>query len=383
MNQVNKIFRISMISLSLALVFTNGMAQEYNSEGQAVGWTAARYDNSWAAQVGGRFLPEINFRVPAGSKLWFEGEFSANAAGSWTNMSENEKFYLKIKPYRAWLKIGSDQFELRAGLQKINFGAATMLRSLMWFDRIDPRDPLQLTDGVQGLLGRYYFLNNANIWLWGLYGNSGTRGWEYLKSNQHRPEFGGRLQLPAPRSEIAFTYNNREVEDSLVIAGSSTGSFHFNEQKFAVDIKADLEIGIWAEGVLKYSNTDIIPGYEKMITLGADYTFGIGNGLLLTFEYLGLSASDNLFSDTRSVTGFAGLSANYPISLVAGISAIVYYNPGSGDLYRFVNMALDYDRFSFYFIGFWNPSNYQLLNMKNETTMFSGSGLQVMAVFNY
>jgi len=54
-------------------------------------------------------------------------------------------------------------------LQKINFGSATLFRLLMWFDRIDPRDPLKLTDGVYGLLLRYYFHNNTNIWLWGLY----------------------------------------------------------------------------------------------------------------------------------------------------------------------------------------------------------------------
>ena len=69
------------------------------------------------------------------------------------------------------MRYSSDQFELRLGLQKINFGSASMLRPLMWFDQMDPRDPLHLTDGVWGLLARYYFLNNANIWLWGLYGN--------------------------------------------------------------------------------------------------------------------------------------------------------------------------------------------------------------------
>ncbi|GAI27146.1 unnamed protein product, partial [marine sediment metagenome] len=59
----------------------------------------------------------------------------------------------------------------------------------MWFDRIDPRDPLQLTDGVYGLLLRQYFLNNANIWVWGLYGNDDLRGWEYLPSEAKSVEF--------------------------------------------------------------------------------------------------------------------------------------------------------------------------------------------------
>ena len=56
-----------------------------------------------------------------------------------------------LKPYRMWLRLSTSQLEIRAGLQKINFGSAALLRPLMWFDRIDPRDPLQLTDGVYGL----------------------------------------------------------------------------------------------------------------------------------------------------------------------------------------------------------------------------------------
>ena len=39
------------------------------------------------------------------------------------------------------------------------------------------------TNGVNALLGRYYFNNNANIWLWGLYGNEDPRGFDITQSN--------------------------------------------------------------------------------------------------------------------------------------------------------------------------------------------------------
>ena len=42
--------------------------------------------------------------------------------------------------------------------QKMNFGSAIILRCLTWFNSIDPRDPLQATDGKTGPLLRYYFL---------------------------------------------------------------------------------------------------------------------------------------------------------------------------------------------------------------------------------
>ena len=51
-------------------------------------------------------------------------------------------------PTAAWLRLSTSRFEARVGLQKINFGSATLFRPLMWFDSLDPRDPLQITDGV-------------------------------------------------------------------------------------------------------------------------------------------------------------------------------------------------------------------------------------------
>lgn len=39
---------------------------------------------------------------------------------------------------------------------------------------------MQLTNGVYGILGRYYFANNANIWFWTLMGNEKTRGFEVI-----------------------------------------------------------------------------------------------------------------------------------------------------------------------------------------------------------
>lgn len=387
-------YKIRLLLLVAGMVVAvNIRSQEVNLEGQLSGWVTARHDKSWASQAGVRYLPEFNFTLPLSRKgqnsengkegnLSFEGEFSLNAISSWTYPSETDNIYEKIKPYRAWIKFGGDQFEIRAGLQKINFGSASMLRSLMWFDRIDARDPLQLTDGVYSLLGRYYFLNNANIWLWGLYGNKGTKGWDYLESDLHRPEFGGRLQLPVPRAEIAFTYNNRLVNDNLPFINSPE-KFSFSEQKLAFDVKADLVIGLWYEGVMKFSNTDLFPRYDRMTTLGSDYTFGIGNGVNMSLEYLNVVTSDEPFKERVSSRSFIGLSANYPLSLVAGLSAIAYLNPDSGDLYRFVNLSLSYDQLSFYFIGFWNPTDYELFNIDNQTTMFTGKGFQVMAVFNY
>ncbi len=108
--------------------------------------------------------------------------------------------------YRGWMRYSGSQFEARAGLQKINFGPAHLLRSLKWFDSIDPRDPQEETGGVQAALFRYYFLNNTNIWLWAIYAKDELKGLESFASKNDSYEFGGRIQYPFKFKIIKFLY---------------------------------------------------------------------------------------------------------------------------------------------------------------------------------
>ncbi len=173
--------------LTFCAVLVSGTiySQSLGFRGQAIGWTTLNPAEPFQAQAGLRYIPELSFSLPAG-KYTLDGEVSANMWLSGTFANDTSAFDRDLAPYRMWVRFSGDQFELRAGLQKINFGSAQMFRPLMWFDYIDPRDPLQLTDGVYGLLARYFFLNNANIWLWGLYGNDKVKGWEIIPSKKNK-----------------------------------------------------------------------------------------------------------------------------------------------------------------------------------------------------
>ncbi len=204
--------------------------------GQVSSWLNFNTGNELPLWGGIRYIPQVNYSVRSESKGLFDTELSFNIYGSGgLHPFDSSSFSGKLKPYRGWIRYSSDQFEIRLGLQKINFGSASMLRPLMWFDQLDPRDPLQLTDGVWGFLGRYYFLNNANIWLWGLYGNNERRGWEVIPVNKRIPEFGGRLQLPVTAGEIAFSYHHR-IADSRDIDESIASFDKIPENKFGFDM---------------------------------------------------------------------------------------------------------------------------------------------------
>ena len=174
----------------------------FKLKGQLDSYAGLNFANPVQFQTGARFIPSLSIGKNLKNNLKFDSEISFNSYldyhfTGWKNDGSDSK----IKPYRLWLRFSSERFELRAGLQKINFGSASMLRPLMWFDQIDPRDPLQLTDGVYGLLGRYYFQNNANAWLWVLWGNDKIKGWETVPSVAKIPELGGRMQFPVPKAK--------------------------------------------------------------------------------------------------------------------------------------------------------------------------------------
>jgi hypothetical protein len=355
-------------------------------KGQADGYAGLNFSDPIQAQTELRFIPMVSAGKTWKNNLRFDSEFSFNSYLDYHITDwKKDNSYSGIKPYRMWLRLSSDRFELRAGLQKINFGSATMLRPLMWFDRMDTRDPLQLTDGVYSLLSRYYFKNNANAWLWVLMGNDKPKGWEIIPSAKWIPEYGGRLQFPVPKGETAISYHHRTADLSkLLLPININGSRNYHEDRIGLDGKWDLGVGLWAEYSLTHSSLDsaYFPQYTKMLTIGMDYTFNIGNGLNMSTEFFRYSASSEVLGKGTD-RNFSLLSANYPFRINNRASCIVYYNWNDKSWYRIINLQRQSDDWTFYLFLFWNPDKVAIYNTGNENNMFAGKGVQIMAVYNF
>jgi hypothetical protein len=387
---------VSAILILRAYLPERSRAQEFSFKGQAVGWVVASQmedrnagnpadvHNVWRGQAGLRYLPDLLLQVPVRKKYSFDAELSANAFGTGLLWSPDSIAWDgKLKPYRAWMKFSGNRFEIRGGLQKINFGSASILRPLMWFDRIDPRDPLQLTDGVWGLLGRYYFLNNANIWVWGLYGNDRTKGWEIIPTVQGAPEFGFRVQVPFPGGEIATTYHYRLADVEKVYPIPYGEPPHVREKRLAIDGKFDYVVGLWFEAVLIHQEIHIPElRYRRMLNLGVDYTFELGNGLHLMSEFFTYGSSEYAFGNGEEIY-FSALSGNYSFNIFNSLNAILFYDWTNREIYNFINWSWQFDKWSFYIMGFWNPQQFDLYQGLEGTNLYAGRGLQLMAVFNH
>ncbi len=377
-------FLIILFTLTIITSINNSYSQQVRFSGQAVGSLAVNPADPFQSLVGLRYLPKLTFEKSWDKGYKIDAEVSLNSWGSgllWRTDSIN--FDHNLSPYRVWLRFSTNQFEARLGLQKINFGSASILRPLMWFDQIDPRDPLQLTDGVKSLLLRYYFLNNANIWVWGLYGNEGPKGWELLPTGKDNFEYGGRVQLPFLTGEVAATFHHRAVDISSLGIDSLSNINLFPENRLGFDGKIDVGVGLWFESsFIHQEHDDIEYGFKRQINLGIDYTFGLGNGLNVLAEYFYNSFSDRFCTSTVD-NHFGGLSVSYPINIIHNVNAIVFYDFTNNEIYRFANWSMTYDKWTYYVMGFWNPDTYALYNIREGTNIYSGWGFQFMVVFNH
>ena len=339
--------------------------------------------NELPVHFGGRYIPQLNYNLEfkENHKLDFEASLNINGSAG-LNPFDSLSSGGQLKPYRLWARYSSRQFEIRAGLQKINFGSASLLRPLMWFDQVDPRDPLKLTNGVWGVLGRYYFLNNTNLWIWGLYGNNKPRGWEYAGTNSHFPELGGRIQLPIPAGEVALSYNYR-VADTRNISDYIPQSSEVKENKLGFDIKLDLVVGCWLEGSWVTKNKKLgIFSNQEILNAGLDYTFGIGNGIYAVAEQL-LASNDETPFAFRNSSSFSLLSLSYPVGLFDNVSGIVYYDWKNKCSYNFLNWQKQFNNITLYLMGYWNPEKYNIPTQGSGQNLFAGRGIQIMFVLNH
>ena len=379
------ILKLTALCTGIVLFACSGRAQSLEPHGQASAWVTGTPAHPSLSQFGIRYIPDLLVDRSIDSGWSVSAEFALNAWGSSPyREGESAAYDGTVKLYRGWARIASENFEVRIGLQKITFGSALLFRPLMWFDQIDPRDPLQLTNGVYGVLARYYLLDNINVWLWGLYGNNETKGWETFATEQRTVEYGGRVQTPLWTGEIGVTYHHRRADlSALTLQRMIRGPGSVPENRLAFDGKWDIGIGAWFEAALIHDETEI-PGlnYQRQGTIGADYTFAVGNGLYVATEYF---RNDNPPEPFASASGleFSGLSMSYPLGILDQLSAIVYRDWSNHEWYRIVTWQRKYDNWSIYLLGYWNPSSLQVFRTAGGTNAFAGTGLQLTAVFNH
>jgi hypothetical protein len=373
-------------------------ASSFTLGGQLSLQSSARFDTRVQPFFSLRFIPQLKFTLaPSASAssssgasrgVTFDGEFSANAYGASLFLPDRPASTSgDVKPYRAWLRLSTSRFEARIGLQKVSFGSATVFRPMMWFDSLDPRDPLQLTDGVCALLLRFYTKGNANVWAWTMYGNGDRRGFDLAPSDKKTPEFGGRVEVPLFKGELAATYHRRKAAiDGLVPVLDPLNPLPVDpvpEDRFGLDGKWDLGVGVWLEGALVHQRTTLLPApYQLSLAAGLDYTFAVGRGLYALFEHFRIESSPRAFTAGLS-RDISAAFVRYPLGLADDLAANVYYDWESRNLYRFLSWRRTSDDLTFTALVFWNPEDLLIFPGQAGSSSFAGAGVQLLLAYYF
>jgi hypothetical protein len=311
-----------------------------------------------------------------------DSEFTGNL---WSTLTATEQQTTETKTdaeiHRLWVRLSDPKTEIRLGLQKINFGPAKILRTLQWFDQLDPRDPTKFTTGVKGSLIRHYFSDDSNFWAWVLYGNSDLLGPVPLHSDQTTPEVGGRFQIPIGSNEFALSAHHRNLNKEKLGAPQSTDDII--ENRIAFDGVWDLVTGMWVEVSLsEFDGIDLLPTRVTMATLGTDYTFDLGNSLYTAIEIKGIKSS---FSNSEPTETFLfAINQTYTLGLIDQINAIWVGCFDCQDTNLSIDYLRTYDRWLYSIGGFYqkSDSNNETMDSVAETNPLEGKGVKLTVQVN-
>jgi len=353
-----------------------GRKLQFDFRGQLSAWALETRDRgTWWSNSGVRYIPQLRVKKPFGSGSAIDLEASANSFAAYQSGDQDRD--PEVELYRLKLRYSGRQTEARVGLQKINFGPGYLLRPLRWFDQLDPRDPLQLTEGVWGLRCRYDGMNNASLWLWALYGNGDLKGYEAFPTSSGIPEFGWRVQYPALRGEIAATLHTRRVD------ADAFGVRNLRENRFALDARWDIGVGLWVESVFQHQDSSVLPyEWQKMVSLGMDYTLGIGSGLHVLGEHMTAAFSTEPFQWDEDFQTSA-FSLSYSIGFFDGVTAVGYYNWDARQYGQYLSWQRTYDHFIIQLSGFHYPQSTGDDVRMAQSRLGVGYGGQLQVIYNH
>ena len=242
------------------------------------------------------------------------------------------------KSHRYWVRYSSDKLEARLGLQKIAFGPSQVLRTLSWFDTIDPEDPTEQTEGIKAFRLRYFPSNTVSMWAW------------VINNDKDTLSIGGRGEFSTSLGEWGLTYHQDP---------SKSGTHNH----LALDYRYDGFIGFWNESAIIQSDNMGI----NMVTVGADYTLPIGNGILVMTESMLISSKGNTFTSSQTLTAF---TASMPMGMFYNLMLISTLHWDENNSYNYLRFSSAFDSFSINCMASINPREV-------------GNSIQLMFIYNH
>ncbi|MCK4579171.1 MAG: hypothetical protein KAU50_10300, partial [Candidatus Marinimicrobia bacterium] len=148
-----------------------------------------------------------------------------------------------------------------------------------------------------------------------------------------------------------------------------------NQRRIAIDFRFDGFVGLWTEAYVMYlDNTK----YSTSYMIGGDYTFPLGQGLLMMTEH-SLTRYDRL-----DVGPVSSVLVSYPISMFDQAMLILVNDWENKRTYNYLRWSRAYDNLSFNLMLSLNPrrSAYEEAPLPVALAGF-GSSINFMIVYNH
>ncbi len=315
---------------------------------------------SFETNVG--YIPTFSFfkGMPNDQLVDMEWAYRLDRSYSGQSLLYNNKSH-----HRYWVRYSNEKLEARLGLQKIIFGPSQVLRTLSWFDTINLMDPTGQTDGVQAFRLRWFPSNSLSLWSWA------------INSDQDILSYGSRAELSSSAGEWGLTYHEDPTK-SLQMGQNSISRFG-PHGRLGIDYRYDGFIGLWNESaMIKYDRLEL-----DMITVGADYTLPISNGIPIMTESMYISSKDNTSTSSKTFTAFM---ASVPIGMVHYAMFISQLDWDEKRTYNYLRWRSTYDQYSVNFILSVSPkrADYgELAEFPRQTLAGYGTAIQFMFIYNH
>ncbi len=171
--------------------------------------------------------------------------------------------------FRGWLRWEKENIKVRAGRQQILFGSGSLFRPLGFFDTRIISGVIPLTRGVDGARATYFPGPTSLVEGWAVPAKTGERAIWGLRGERQLGllEVGGVVQYH-PKTKLGFL-NSSQLELF----------------QFGYHIKGEKVVGFWNESRIDVEQDK--PGKPLRFdsVVGTDYTFDVGQGLHVLFEY--------------------------------------------------------------------------------------------------
>jgi hypothetical protein len=197
-------------------------------------------------------------------------------------------------------------------------------------------------------------------------------------------EYGGRIQLPILNGELGISYHNRHFEANYKYETNPHPFLpedNYSENRFALDGKWDLGVGLWFEAEVINYNAQVNK-WQQMLTIGSDYTISLGNGLHILGEYFFVNMAEDFFG-IDNTHNFAGFTIDYPIGLFDVVNGFIRCDLESLELYNYLSWQKTYNNFSINLSYSWMTSNdLQSIN-NNQSMSLLDDFVKLMIIYNY